>query len=533
MGAQFVSIAFTLVATLAAFFAAPKGDYGRENVVAIWALSAIVVFSLPAKWMVFGLMAAAMAVCCVLKPAYRVGLYLGVMAVIPSNYDTNVPFPGINYLIELDYGKIATLVILGPLFFAVIAKPAPKFLRSVDYLLLGFVLLCGVMSIRELPLTSMLRSLFDLFVKAYLPYIAITRTMTSMKDVAEAVKAMFVGLVAVAVIGFISAARSWNYYANILDFTRAKIFGEYRNGILRISSTMNSTLLGVAMGGGVLQAYHFMKTRELPTLIAFGAMGLFAFVCFATGSRGAWLGALAMPATLFIFTSRSTFYRRAFVAASVLVTAYLYSDIVGGQRTFDGGNIDYRAELLRVGVQEVAKRPLFGSPNFADAEAFQALRQGEGIIDIVNAYLQYALLYGLTGLLLFVSTFVLAIGGAMKAIGELDKAPRNDDVVNDRRRLLAVLVSMMVGQMILLVTTSTTSYISNYNFMLLGMVVGAARFVRAETAAAAEGARLVEAEPEPSATPTGAVTTSPDTLKGAPPRAAAGARKPYGARFVR
>jgi O-antigen ligase len=70
-------------------------------------------------------------------------------------------------------------------------------------------------------------------------------------------------------------------------------------------------------------------------------------------------------------------------------------------------NIIYRERLSERGWEIVMRHPFFGD-QFPYPE-MEDLRQGEGIIDFVNSYLQVALNYGLIGLSLFLSFILLGI----------------------------------------------------------------------------------------------------------------------------
>ena len=75
--------------------------------------------------------------------------------------------------------------------------------------------------------------------------------------------------------------------------------------------------------------------------------------------------------------------------------------------TRDQDTVEYRQELFETSWALIKQNPLFGNPFVAlDMEN---LRQGQGIIDLVNGYLQVALYYGLVGLALYcaVHLFVL------------------------------------------------------------------------------------------------------------------------------
>jgi O-antigen ligase len=72
----------------------------------------------------------------------------------------------------------------------------------------------------------------------------------------------------------------------------------------------------------------------------------------------------------------------------------------------------------------------------------QGMRQGEGIIDIVNTYIGITLEYGLVGLGLFVGFFVLVLNGIYKAMRVIRS--RDDEMYRLGRGLLAALVGILV-----------------------------------------------------------------------------------------
>lgn len=64
----------------------------------------------------------------------------------------------------------------------------------------------------------------------------------------------------------------------------------------------------------------------------------------------------------------------------------------------------------------IQRNPLFGSFDFRNTPEMQSMIQGEGIIDIVNTYINLALRVGLVGLTLFVGFFVSILFGLRKAL---------------------------------------------------------------------------------------------------------------------
>src|SRR6185295_4927185 len=108
---------------------------------------------------------------------------------------------------------------------------------------------------------------------------------------------------------------------------------------------------------------------------------------------------------------------------------------VGG--TLDIETVDYRKRLAEVSWQLIQQNPLLGNP-FVLTQ-MEELRQGQGIIDLVNSYASIALLYGLPGLALFVGVFL----GALWAAGRMLQRWRAVDV--DITSLGACLVACVLG----------------------------------------------------------------------------------------
>ena len=91
--------------------------------------------------------------------------------------------------------------------------------------------------------------------------------------------------------------------------------------------------------------------------------------------------------------------------------------------------VSYREHLFRVSLDVIQLNPIFGSPNFL--MQMEELRTGEGIIDLVNAYLAFALAYGLVGLGLFVGFMRVASPICSPAVSEVGSCQRNH--MSDRR----------------------------------------------------------------------------------------------------
>ncbi len=520
MGSGLVSIFFTAMSALAAFASAPRGGaFCLYRILAVWMAAAVFGFLIGNKWLVFALIGVTLFIAAPARPAERVYLYIGAMVAIPISLTLDLPFPGLNYLVSLDYAKMTTIILLGPAFVKNIMSPPPRQLKIIGRLLIIFVLLTGVMSIRDLPFTSMLRALFDQFLLVIIPYFAISRSLTTQAEIDNAVRALFLSAIILAGIGVFSTLWSWNYYVHLSDRIVEKSFTDYRNGFLRISATTGATLLGFVMGVAIMTAFVFQAAKEYPKIFALAQSCVFGFILFTTGARGGWLAAALILGSYFLLSKLNKSGRRLLLvslfAGVVAVIVLVYQDSAFLNDAY--GTINYRADLLRTSMRQIAERPFFGSADFLDSARFAHLVQGEGIIDLVNVYIQLSLHYGLVGFSLFVGAHFLALHGGLATLSRL---PFGRDIGVEAaavRRTVVLLVASHIGYLAMIATISWVSYVWHYGLVILGLMVAQVR-VGALPGAAPE--RDVENPPAQEPSPPPSTSNSRAQL-------------PYGARFVR
>jgi O-Antigen ligase len=515
-----ISIFFTAVSAMVAFVSAPRGGaFCLFRIVAVWVSVAVFAFLIGNKWLVFALISLTLFIVAPARPAERVYLYIGAMVAIPAGLSLNLPFPGLNYLISLDYAKITTLILLGPIFVKNLMSRPPQHLKTVGRLLVIFVLLTGVMSIRDLPFTSMLRALFDQFLLVIIPYFAISRALTTQAEIDNAIRALFLSAIILAGIGIFSTLWRWNYYVHLSEQIFAKSFTEYRNGFLRISATVGGTLLGFVMGFAIAATFVFQAAKEYPKVHAIALSGVFAFVLFTTGARGGWLAAILIAGSYFLLSKLNKSGRQllliSLVAGVVTIMVLVFQD--SALLSDEYGTIDYRADLLRTSMKQIAERPLFGSADFLESPRFAHLRQGEGIIDLVNVYIQLSLHYGLVGFSLFFGANLLVLHAGVATLGRLPFGRDIGAKAAAARRTVVLLIAIHIGYLAMIATISWVSYIWQYGFVILGLM-----------------AAQVRVGVLPGAAPEHHIEIPPAQDPSPPPSASnSRAHLPYGARFVR
>jgi len=100
------------------------------------------------------------------------------------------------------------------------------------------------------------------------------------------------------------------------------------------------------------------------------------------------------------------------------------------------------------------------------------LKQGEGIIDIVNSYIGVALDTGIVGLGLFVAFFVLTLLGIFRAMRL--SSDRNSEERLLGRTLLVTLLSILI----IIFTVSSITFIPIVYWSVAGMGVAYAQMMR-------------------------------------------------------
>jgi O-antigen ligase len=184
---------------------------------------------------------------------------------------------------------------------------------------------------------------------------------------------------------------------------------------------------------------------------------------------------------VFIATGRNAMPRLMGLAAAAVLAFSLIAMLPGGERVInmlpfigstEKGSIDYRANLLNTSMIVIERNPWFGSVNYLETPEMESLRQGQGIIDIVNTYIQVALQTGFVGLGLFVSFFVLILLGIYRAMRSI--RDRN----SEERLLGRALVATLLAILVIIFTVSSIAIIPVVYWSVAGLGAAYVEMVR-------------------------------------------------------
>lgn len=414
---------FYLARPIALQFTSPAQYARRRN---LWLGLTAVAFVAPSFWL-YTLVAVIALLIVSRKDDNPVAIYLLVLHVLPP---VGISIPSPIELFPLDNYRILAFTILLPLTLQLRKRPLEQVpnraLGLPDYLLLGFGLLNmfifippdlpGHVLLHDSP-TNMLRRgilyLLDVFILHY----AISRDCTDRRKLMDACANLFLGLCVMALIATFESARKWilydGVYARWIPGGGGSVYTMRGESLRALAAGGTTLILGhaLAVGFGLwigLRAQ--MKTR----LQQLGSAGLIWLGLLASYSRGPWLGAVLMYVVYIVVSSRSL---GRILKGGVAVTAVLgvilispIGDKVKSVLPFFGGKVDNFNVIYRHRLNERSWELIQQSPFFGDQMAYfkmEELRQGEGIIDLVNAYASTALFYGLIGMTLWLGYMLI------------------------------------------------------------------------------------------------------------------------------
>jgi len=130
----------------------------------------------------------------------------------------------------------------------------------------------------------------------------------------------------------------------------------------------------------------------------------------------------------------------------------------------DAYNVAYRERLAEVSWQLIQENPFFGDPLFLSR--MESLRQGQGIIDLVNGYAAIALPHGLVGLGLLLGFFCVGMGSALRV------CRKSAAVDPDLSRLGANLAACMVATLAMMAMGGFGTGVEKTFYLLAGLAAG-------------------------------------------------------------
>ena len=467
---------------------APEDFKRRRN---LWFGVTLAAFLAHNFWL-YALLVAALVATYGLRDRNPVALYVVLLFTVPP-FGMQIPgFGLINYVFDLDYIRLLNLTLL--LVALVRFPPEPNRLAGLagtgaaGKLLLGYLGLLVTMTMILNSFTGTMRTTFLLAIDIWVPFYVGYHTLRSraaLRDVAAAFMLAGALLSAIALFEF---GKSWLLYSSLeqalgVPWSMGNYLARGEGGALRaMASTGHSIVLGyvivVALACAIMLAPQITSRWLRWSLFALLFAGLVVSL-----SRGPWVGA-AMMLLVALGIGPGAVIRLlkgggvlAAVVGLLLVSPWGervidYLPFVG---TVDAGSVDYRTRLVEVSMSVLAGSPFFGAWDYMLNPAMEEMRQGEGIIDMVNTYLGVAMSTGVIGLSLFAGVFVAAAWATYKAW----RAAKADA---EWERFGRCLLAALAGAAVTIATVSSINAVPTVYWLLAGVMLAYARMPALEAA---------------------------------------------------
>ena len=405
------------------------------------------------------------------RDANPFALYVFVLLAVPP-IDRAIPgFGVINYVFELNYLRLLSLVILLPI--AVRVRSGGWL--ATDYFLLGYIILQIVLRAPYDSATNLSRITFQQLIDVLLPYYVASRSVRSVAALKDVLLSFVVGASVVALVAMFETLRTWELYARIPDLFGAEF--DYRGylrraGSLRaVASTGQAIVLGYVL---VVAAIIFGGTKEgisrsfwlLALIILLGGAA-------ASQSRGPLVGlAIGWVGMRMLGPDGLTATARLVVGAVVVGVGVMstpigpvlleYVPFIG---TIDDGSVSYRQQLFDLSLKLISGSPWFGVANFYGQLVDFGMVQGQGIVDLVNTYITVALAYGVIALALFIGAFA----SVLWPLGRLLVQRRIQS--RAQHQIGAALFGALLAAMVIIATVASILVVPYIYWILTGLTV--------------------------------------------------------------
>jgi len=407
-------------------------------------------------------------------------LYLFLLLVIPP-LEADLPAFGIvKSLFPINHIRLLSLVLLIPLAVrlrredrelgfqgGLSLSPA---IRTVDVLLLLFLALQLVLFVPYESFTNSIRRAFLMLLTTWLPYYVISRACRERRMVVEVMAAVVLAAMVLAPIAVIESLKGWLLYSGVGESWGMDINLYTRRGdVLRASVTAGHPIVLGYFFAVTLGLWLYLQ-RHVARGWAWLGAGVLSAGLVAAFARGPWVGALAII-VIYVALGPNALSRSVKGIAFLLAVGGIALITPIGPKILDNlpfvgsvasDSVAYRQQLLEMSLMIIGQNPLFGSPNYM--LHMEDLRQGEGIIDLVNTFAAFALSYGLVGLALFLGFVGVVIVQCWRMVGRLSA------VDPDAAMIGVSLIACLLGVLVMLATTSNYLSIPYVYLALVGLM---------------------------------------------------------------
>jgi len=450
-----------------------RREYSR--LIVVWLAITGLAFVTGNYWAYVGIVIGILLVAVPRDPSVRLVFFATLLLALPV---IQVDIPGIGPVRQIMDMSHPRMLIFG-LLVPMLLLPDPRgkrlslFGSPLDKYVLLFIVVDIIMLSRGIGGTEKIRLASEYMVDFVLVYFIVSRNVRSFDDIGRIMAALLFAAVVLACVAIFESGKAWKLYdavypgLNISSGVQGSFY-DWRGGFLRTSATTGyPIILGyfftLALGALMAVKHHVKSSFWFWALVALLLVGN-----FTTVARGTWLGAGVLVATYLLLTSRAKLFAIATVSLIAISFAGTSSnpairdifELLPFTGSHHDGTIDYRRALLDNAIAVMKDNILLGTPSYLNTSELEQMRQGQGIIDIVNTYVQYGLRGGIVLLGLFMIIFSYLLLRLLLALRHVQGPVKN---------LCVVLISMIVSHLVMIFTVSSISYLPYLQWILISV----------------------------------------------------------------
>lgn len=400
-------------------------------------------------------------------------------------------------LAQVNYVILICFILAGAMFASGKRLPNGR-LATWDITFAAMILAQLFMDVRANDFLFLLRTMLQLLLTLGLPYFVFSRAIAMSTRPSRLLLAMLLATAAIAVVALFESARSWLLYINMTDYVGANPdiisgYSKQRGGMLRPGATWaDSTSLSMYLAVMLVTLYALRReigSRRLVWILA----GVLSAGLFITLARVGYLTLVIGLAACFIFERR--YGRLVLLTVAVplawigLVALAAVFPVIGSSIGLSSDAADtasYRELLNRDGLALWQRNWLIGVSMPDLLAGLAHLRQGEGIIDLVNQPLTILMRGGVIFAGLYYAMTLRLLATLVRRRKRMDSEAR------------ALACAAFAGILAMLAGLLTTSYARNEATFVILLAIGAGTVVR----------RTAKASQPPLASPTPATDAS-------------------------
>lgn len=472
-----IAIAVFIVAKPLCLRFMAEDDFTRRR--NVWFVLTLTAFISPSFW-VYVLVAMPLLAWSARKDSNPVALYVLVMCVIPP-IRIDIPAVIVHEFFQLSNFRVLAFAVLIPTAWRLMRSTDKTTLTLMDKLILAYVGLVLILLIPYESFTNTLRRGFLLSIDVLVLYFVVSRTCTGRRAIAEAMASFCMAAAVFAPLALFESLKRWILYGGIAAMWGTPIEFDYlfRDNILRAQVTAGQAIrLGYLMAiafGFWLYLRSRVQSTPRSTYVTTAVASWMWLGLLAAYSRGPWLvAAVIFFAFLAIGPGGSGRLFKGLAITGLVSGLILVSPIgehVINNLPFIGkvgaANVAYRQHLAEAAWQLIKRNPFFGSPYVL--LYLEHLRQGQGIIDIVNTYAAIGMYYGLVGLGLFLGPVLVG----MWNVWQLVRSSAGSDP--DLSLLGVIIIACMVGTLLMFGVGGFNPIIQRVFYLLVGFTAAYSR----------------------------------------------------------